>query len=359
MTRLFYAESFDERWFAQMTPEERRDYRTKLRFETTFAQVVLDEVSPGDLVSIHRMAEVRWAWDYEKSVAQIPESDKLARYHAFKKYRAIHPRPRDDDDWFDSGSDWSYVNEILHANYAEEDFVWNTSDRLPFDDADGIYSDCIGRVYYVAPRMWWREFSRTTLLTTELIPAQIVNALNRRCPVQQDDGGEEPYRVFRFDRPGLFADFVHIETHRDCKKQTLPRLIAAYDEEFPSAIVISDMAKDRVDDIRVITHLSARGSNELDKRHLVALYTAPSTELFAQFAALDARFGTRNSIALWYVDRFNQTSGRNRGFRGQFRRTHIAVMGYRMYEWLAPFLFTWSRYAFPRRRCSIQYAQYV
>jgi hypothetical protein len=359
MTRLFYAQSFDERWFQQMTPEDRKSYRTKLRFETTFAQVVLDEVSPGDLVSMHLMADVRWALDYAKSIEQIPESDKLTRYHAFKKYRATHPRPRDDDDWFDARSDWSYVNEILHANYSEEDLVRNTTDRLPFDDVNGIYNECISRFYYVAARMWWREFSRTTMLTTELIPAQIITALSRRCPPQDDIGSDQPYRVFRFDRPGLFADFVHVETHRDCKKQTLPRLIAAYDEEFPSAIVISDMAKDRVDNVRVITHLSARGSNELDKRDLISLYTAPPPQLFAQLAALDARFGTRNTIALWYVDRFNQTSGRNRGFRSQYRRTHIAVMGYRMYEWLAPYLFTWSRYAFPRRRCSIESAHCV
>jgi hypothetical protein len=134
---------------------------------------------------------------------------------------------------------------------------------------------------------------------------------------------------------------------------------AAYDREFPSAIVISDMAKDRVDNVRVITHLSARGSNELEKRDLISLYTAPPPQLFGQLAALDARFGTRNTIALWYVDRFNQTSGRNRGFRSQYRRTHIAVMGYRMYEWLAPYLFACSRYAFPRRRCSIEAAHYV
>jgi len=54
-------------------------------------------------------------------------------------------------------------------------------------------------------------------------------------------------------------------------------------------------------------------SNELDRCDILAFYTAPSTELFAQLAALDARSGTRNSIALRYVDRFNQTCGRNRG----------------------------------------------
>lgn len=372
MTRLFYAKSFDERWFQQMTPEDRREYRTKLRFETLFAHIVLDEVSPTDLVSTHFIADVQWAWDYEKLVEQIPQSDKLARYHAFKRYRANKPRPRDDVDWPDAKSDWTCLQEILNANYSDEDLVQITTERLPFDDTDGIYKDCIGRRYYVAPRMWWSGFERTTLLTTELVPAQIINALSRRsapdrheepssrrCPVWDDDPGEQPYRVFRFDQPGLFTDFVHIETHRDCKKETLPRLIAAYDDEFPWAVVISDMAKDRVEGVRVITHLSARGSNELDKRDLIAFYTAPSTELFAQLTALDVKLGTRNTIALWYVDRFNQTSGRNRGFRGQHRKSHIAVMGYRMYEWLAPYLVAWARYAFPRRRCSVEFAQYV
>jgi len=373
MTRLFYAKSFDERWFEQMTPEDRRAYRTKLRFETPFAHVVLDEVSPGDLVSTHRMADVRWAWDYEKSVEQIPQSDKLARYHAFKKYRSKHPRPREDDDWPNIKFDWACLQEILHAGYSDDDVVQITTERPPFDDKDGIYTDCIGRLYCVAPRMWWSGSERTTLLTTELVPAQIINALSRRsapdrhegpvsrrCPVWDDDGAGDPaYRIFRFDQPGLFSDFVHIEIHRGSKKRTLPQLIAAYDEEFPWAVVISDMAKDRVEGVRVITHLSARGSDELARRDLIGFYTAPSVELFAQLAALDVRLGTRNTMALWYVDRFNQTSGRNRGFRGQHRRTHIAVMGYRMYEWLAPYLVACSRYAFPRRRCSVGLARCV
>lgn len=350
MTRLFYARSFDERWFEQMTPEDRRAYRTKLYFETPFAHVVLDEVSPNDLVSIHRMADVRWAWNFEKSVEQIPKADKLARYKAFKEYRVKNPLPRDDGEWSDK-SDWTYVQEILHADYSDEDLVQITSERCPFDDVQGMYGDCIGRFYCVASRLWWSGLERTTLLTTELVPAQIINALAARCG-RDDNDRPEPYRVFRFDQPGLFQDFVYVENHQDCKKQTLPRLVEAYSERFPGAVVISDMLKDRLDDdVPVITHLSARGSNELETRDLIAFYTAPSPELFSQLSALDARLGTRNSIALWYVDRFNQTCGRNRGFRGRYHRKHIAVMARRMYKWLAPYLFGWSRYAFPRLRC--------
>ena len=105
---------------------------------------------------------------------------------------------------------------------------------------------------------------------TEVIPAQIISAFRRRCLADDRNDDAELYRVFRFDRPGLFEDFVHIENHRDCKKATLPSLVAAYSDEFPSAVVISDMMKDRSDDVRVITHLSTRGSNDLENRDIVS-----------------------------------------------------------------------------------------
>jgi hypothetical protein len=227
-----------------------------------------------------------------------------------------------------------------------------------------MYKDRLGESYFVRPRGWWTKLAPTTLLTTELVPAQIVDALRRmsieedqsNCPDTEPDNASpiEPYRVFRFDRPGLFKDIVHVENHRDAKRQTLPQLVEAYARQFPGTVVVSDMVAGRLnDDLAVTTHLSARGSNDLSERDIVAFYTAPSPGLFGQLAALDARLGTRNTIALWYVDRFNQTSGRNRGFRGQYKRRHIAVMGYRMYKWLAPYLITWSRYAFPRQRCSL------
>src|SRR5260221_4418589 len=144
MTRLFYARDFDERWFESMPPDERRAYRSQLRFQTNFAHVVFDEVSPGDLVSIHRAPEVFWAWKFERSVEQIPQQDKLSRYREFKKYRAAHPRPPSDHEPFDGRSDWTHLQEILQANYSDDDLVQITSDRLPFDDADGMYREAIG-----------------------------------------------------------------------------------------------------------------------------------------------------------------------------------------------------------------------
>src|SRR5207248_1931352 len=167
MTRLFYSKDFDEGWFDSMPPDARAAYRRHLRFQNVFGRIVLDEVSPSDLVSIHRAPDVRWALAFRNFVQHLPESEKVARYRAFQKFRTQHPRPREEEDWDTSKSDWQYVQEILQARYSDDDQVQLTTERYPFDDDQGIYRDRIGELYYVKPRGWWRGLSGVTLLTTE------------------------------------------------------------------------------------------------------------------------------------------------------------------------------------------------
>jgi hypothetical protein len=98
MTRLFYAKSFDERWFDTMDPDTRRKYRNHLRFESALVQIVFDEVSPADLVSIHGEGCVRWAHRYERAVQNFEEWDKVRRYIEFQKFCSKDPRPRETDE---------------------------------------------------------------------------------------------------------------------------------------------------------------------------------------------------------------------------------------------------------------------
>lgn len=367
MTRLFYAPGFDERWFESMDPSTRNKYRNELRYESTLAHVVFDEVSAADLLTSHAEPIVRWAKQFQRSIQHLSEHDKIGRYLEFKKFRSAHPMPSDEQ--CSGKSDWQTVQAILHARYDDnDDLVKVTADRLPFDADGGIYKERLGGAYFVRPRDWWFKVAPTTLLTTELVPAQIIEAFRHRSitcdqpgpdeAMLDDEGQVDLYRVFRFDRPGLFDEdgVVHVEEHKDAKRDTLPGLVKQYMATITDVVVISDMLGGRIDEkAGVTTHLSARGSNGLSERDIVAFYTAPSPSLFAQLAALDNRLGMRNSIALWYVDRFNQTCGRNRGFRAKHKRQHIAVMGHRMYRWLAPYLATWSRYTLARRRCSLTY----
>jgi hypothetical protein len=68
----------------------------------------------------------------------------------------------------------------------------------------------------------------------------------------------------------------------------------------------------------------------------VAFYNALSPALFGELGALNTRFGRSDLVRLFYLDRFDQTCGRNRGFRSQHNRDHRAVFPPRLHGWLAP-----------------------
>src|SRR5260221_6024919 len=96
------------------------------------------------------------------------------------------------------------------------------------------------------------------------------------------------------------------------------------------------MVKSRISEFSVTTHMSAKGSNAYIDTDIVAFYNALSPALFAELGALNARFGCSDLVRLFYVDRFDQTAGRNRGYRGQHGREHRAVFPPRLNGWLAP-----------------------
>ena len=102
------------------------------------------------------------------------------------------------------------------------------------------------------------------------------------------------------------------------------------------------MLKGRISEFTVATHMAAKGSNAYIDSDLIAFYNAPSPALFAELGALNTRFGRSDLVRLFYRDRYEQTCGRNRGFRGQNGREHIAVFPPRLNKWLAAALLSAS-----------------
>jgi hypothetical protein len=96
------------------------------------------------------------------------------------------------------------------------------------------------------------------------------------------------------------------------------------------------MVKARIEEFAVKTHMSAKGSNAYIDSDIVAFYTNPSPVLFGELGALTARFSGSDLVRLFYSDQFDQTTGRNRGFRRQECRSHTAVFPPRLHSWLAP-----------------------
>src|SRR4029078_6173339 len=126
--------------------------------------------------------------------------------------------------------------------------------------------------------------------------------------------------------------------------------------EYPSADIIADMLKNRISEFAVTTHMQAKGSNSFIRCDIVAFYNAPSPALFAELGALNSRFGRSDLVRLFYLDRFEQTCGRNRGFRGQNGCEHIAVFPPRLNKWLAAALSSASYVGVHAKSCVVAHA---
>ena len=75
-----------------------------------------------------------------------------------------------------------------------------------------------------------------------------------------------------------------------------------------------------------MTHVAARGSNDLIGRNVVQTMTWMTPGEYEMLQALNAWTGRRDLIGLRHIDEFNQTAGRNLGFRYRDGAKHTLLV---------------------------------
>jgi energy-coupling factor transporter ATP-binding protein EcfA2 len=326
MTRLFYSSDFNDKWFEKMGLQERECWRNGLLAQNSFHRVIVDEVTAHDLVSIHQAQLVEWVQRCAAEIRLGSIFDIAERYTKFRAHLFEHPC---------KDMTWNLFLEVLKCEYTDEHIVEVSGQEVPFDDNDGIYAKMAGQRYYVRSRGWWNDFFWVTMLTTEAVPTRIIETIDRESASQGEEQ-DDRFKVYDFGLPDSSRDTVMMELQRACKKETLAEIVRAYHAQNPQAEVIADMVKDRISEFAVTTHISAKGSNAYINSDIIAFYNAPSPALFGELGALNTRFKRSDLVRLLYIDRFDQTCGRNRGFRGEGGREHRAVFPPRLHSWLAP-----------------------
>jgi hypothetical protein len=346
MTRLFYSPDFSEKWFEKMGLQERDNWRNHLLGQNWIRRVIVDEVTAHDLVSVHPTEIVEWVQCCAVTTNYKTIPDIAERYMNFKVYLFKHPC---------KDMTWNLFLEVVKCEYMEEHIAEVSGREVPLDDKDGIYAKMVGQRYYIRSRGWWNEFWFVTMLTTEAIPTRIIETIDRES-ASQGELQDDRFKVYDFGLPDSARDTVTIEWQRACKKESLDQLVRAYHEAYPHANFIADMVKNRISEFAVNTHMSAKGSNAYIGSDIIAFYNALSPALFGELGALNTRFGRSDLVRLFYTDRFDQTCGRNRGFRGEHYRLgdqtgrtaakqghdHKAVFPQRLHSWLAPAMSTAS-----------------
>lgn len=329
-TRLMFAPSY---WNPNLDDKAKR---VAAREDTKLGLLIHDEVSPENLTVAVRGETVAWIDELANTKDPSNPRRKLwpkggaqtRLYEAFTGYVAANPPPFpltfEEAVNIREISQWDVVTTANSHEYGER------FDNNP-DHVD-IYSATVGQTWAIHTREWATTSAhRTLVLTTERVPTAVARRIG------------EPWVITELDTPAISKDVVEVRASRDVKSSNLGKAVAAIREEFPNIFAIGNKIAHVYE---TKTHASAKGSNQFIGRDLVQAMTAMPPEQYAYYEALNAWTGRSDLIRLRHLDEFNQTAGRNLGFRAPLtgpKPKHILLINRRLFDSLTGLL-AYARY---------------
>lgn len=190
-----------------------------------------------------------------------------------------------------------------------------SEDEIGFRD---MYAARHGRDWRVVSKGWWSGVAdRVILLTTEAVPTEVART------------ADPDMVVFELEAPKARRDYVDVYADRSVCGDNLARLCADFRAARPaeSWFIVSNRVKTLTD---TMTHASARGSNALIGRDILQTMTWMTAFEYEQLQALNAWTGRNDLVGMRHIDEFNQTAGRNLGFRHQGDARHTLLVNLRL-----------------------------
>jgi hypothetical protein len=288
-----------------------------LKGQMQLALAIYDEVSAADLLEIHRESEVLWVEGLKRQHPRVwgRTGKILEKFEAWTAYRDLHPLPRDLDGKEiemsfrtcqrlaeGSGRSWRDITVADHGEYANER-----------DDRESIYRSRVGQRWKVRPRNWWASLARrVVILTTEVLPTLIASDLPETTPL----GFRERrvgWHIVELETPGLPRDEVLVEFDRRSTASGIAGVIERFRKRHGSDIPVISSKATMIE--ATTNHARAKGSNDLRVERLAQTMIHMSPAEHEVHEVLNAYLGTNISCRLRHVDEFNQSAGRNLGFR--------------------------------------------
>ena len=182
----------------------------------------------------------------------------------------------------------------------------------------GPYAQNLDRSWCIMDRLWPLESAnKVMVLTTEVVPMTVARASHMV--------GWETYDL---DTPLIPRDTVETHPTRGVTGDNLALLVAEFQEDHPGWEVISN----RVAHIAgTITHASAKGSNLMIGKNVIQTMAFMPPPQFEYLEALNAWCGTDFLVRQKHVDEFNQSAGRNLGFRKRGEARHMLAINRRLF----------------------------
>lgn len=329
-TRLMFAPSY---WNPYLDDKAKR---VAAREDTKLGLLIHDEVSPENLTLAVRAETVAWIDELANTKDPSNPRRKLwpkggaqtRLYEAFTGYVAANPPPFPLT--FEEAVNIREIKQWDVVTTANSQEYGARPDNNP-DHVD-IYGATAGQTWAIHTREWATTSAhRTLVLTTERVPTAVARRIGN------------PWVITELDTPAITKDVVEVRANREVTSKNLGKVVADIRQEFPGIFAIANKVSHVFE---TKTHASAKGSNQFIGRDLVQAMTAMPPEQYAYYEALNAWCGRNDLIRLRHLDEFNQTAGRNLGFRAPHtgpKPKHILLINRRLFDSLTELL-AFARY---------------
>ncbi|MBR0783936.1 hypothetical protein [Bradyrhizobium iriomotense] len=271
------------------------------------------------------LSELRKTFKLSSVVYDEAEYDEFVHIISAQLYNQIGCMQRDYPDWSDTRYSvkvqiyaahrndlpvlFEQFDELMRIDLERLTRVQVNYDAIPFGRGRrdrNVYALRHGQSYYVGFKDWVRSPGfRLAFLTTERLPAAIIEAAYRHCKrnlialILCDMRGIYPVKVPHRVDPRAKADGI----------SELARGLLAGD---CNAVVIGNNLGDLE---RTINFQNMKGQNDLSSKNLSIVPTMLAPDHYADLNVLGQWLGISDIIELYYEDLICQAVGRNKGFR--------------------------------------------
>ncbi|WP_406853333.1 hypothetical protein WEU32_06770 [Brevundimonas sp. BH3] len=273
-----------------------------IKKDTAIDLLIHDEVSVDNLVTLAPMEYREWITrlsftKHEGKRLWTSSTSPNDKFKAFKKYSETDPVP--------AGLTFETACELFEAKVYETVTLANSNEYAMDLKEDSPFN--------VAGQQWtihikpWPVYQRTLVLTTEALPATLSKKI---AYVNEED--RIKWMVTELDTPHIARSPVEVRPSTRVTSKTGGLRIAEFTAANPSFKPIGNKLKGVVGSN---THHTAKGSNAYLGLDIVQLLTCLPPTALARLEAINAWLGIGTAVRLYHIDQFNQTCGRNLGFR--------------------------------------------
>jgi hypothetical protein len=326
-SRLMFAPNYWN-YSATETSAERQVRRADARKATRLGLLIHDEVSAESLVEAVPAALGDWieTMKADQPSAWRDTATLSDRLDAFESFKTLSPPPEPIS--FDRAAKlvaigkWVTVTTAYSGEYGEARPDWIDKDGNPRSD---IYAATAGKPWRIHVRDWSGNAAhRTIVLTTEAVPTAIVRKIG------------SPWTVTELDTPLIPKDVVETVPSSAVTALALAKLVKEEQDAFRKLHGRELLAiSNKVATIsNTATHAKAKGSNEYMGEAVVQTMTMMAAEQYEFYEALNAWTGRTDLVRMRHIDEYNQTAGRNLGFRRRDGASHKLLINARLFDCL-------------------------